>query len=350
MKRTLIASAIAAATFSGAALAQESNLPTVYGDIEYVVVHDNFDRGPSTIDHIDNGSTLGILHEHQITPNLTGFFKAEFKFVANDKSNSDGISRLDEAYVGVKGDEFGKIWIGSDDSLYEETIDEIHEFFELKNSITLNIGGLYDTGEGDLVQYLSPSFSGLTLGAAVQINGDNSAGGKAYPWQLSAAYEIDAFELAFAIDSNDGKREYSSNNVSGINAQNNENTYGFRGSYDLYDMRVTGQYQIRKDVADIYGLMGVYVMGRNQFALAYEYSGLKGDAKRAADGEHKRETVTLQALHNVSDNLYVYVEGYYGGGDKVYGYNEYKDADGNTAYGDYTDERSIAAVGLNYYF
>jgi|GEM_PF-4888215 len=33
MKKTLIASAVAAATFSGAAMAQDVNLPTLYGNV-----------------------------------------------------------------------------------------------------------------------------------------------------------------------------------------------------------------------------------------------------------------------------------------------------------------------------
>ncbi|MFW5824810.1 MAG: porin, partial [Marinobacter sp.] len=77
MKKTLIASAIAAATFSGSALAQDSNLPTIYGNIQYAGVWDNVDDGSSDFVHRDNGSTLGIIHSHMITPAIEGFFKIE---------------------------------------------------------------------------------------------------------------------------------------------------------------------------------------------------------------------------------------------------------------------------------
>src|SRR5690606_33042455 len=110
MKKTLIASAVAAATFSGAALAQESNLPTVYGNIQYVVKHTNVDGGGSSVEHADNGSTLGVTHDHEIAPGVTGFFKVELEGNADDKANSEGLSKLDEAYIGVKGDNFGKVW------------------------------------------------------------------------------------------------------------------------------------------------------------------------------------------------------------------------------------------------
>ncbi|MEX2475470.1 porin [Marinobacter sp.] len=329
MKKTLIASAVAAATFSGAALAQESNLPTVYGNIQLAVAHDSVDGGPSSLNHFDNGSTLGVLHDHEIAPGTEGFFKAELHFDADDNNGeNDGIYEIDEAYVGVRGDNFGQIWVGKDDSTYETAVTEISEFFEVA---VLNIGVDYTTGEGDLIQYRSPSFGGLTLGAGVQINGDVENADKSYPYQLAAIYNVDALELAVAVDSND-------------NGDNDgENTYGLRASYDMDALRLTGEFHTRKDVGDVYGVMGVYTLGANQFALAYEHA----KADNAADT--KRDTVTLQALHNVSDNLYVYVEGYLGGGDDIYGYDFEvgDDVGGNTPV---SDERSIAAVGATYYF
>ncbi|GAA3569079.1 porin [Marinobacter xestospongiae] len=323
MKKTLIASAIAAATFSASALAAD-NMPTVYGNIQYALAHDNFDGGPSTVDHFDNGSTLGVKHSHEIAPGLEGFFKLELDgFDADDKTKGRGRVRLDEAYIGVKGDSFGKIWVGSDDSLYERKIDQIANFYEVA---TISIGGSYSTGEGDLIQYETPSFGGLTLGAAVQVNGDVENAEKSYPYQLAAAYEMGGVELALAMDSND--------NHDG----NAENTYGLRAAYGADSFTVSAEYQTRKDAYDVAGLMGVYTIGANQFALSYELA----TADDANDTE--RDTVTLQALHNVSDNMYVYFEGYLGGGDEVYSYT---DSQGNTAS---TDERSIASVGAVYYF
>ncbi|MDO6443867.1 MULTISPECIES: porin [unclassified Marinobacter] len=327
MKKTLIASAIAAATISGTALAQESNLPTVYGNIQYVLTHTNVDGAGSDVEHSDNGSTLGVKHDHEIAPGITGFFKLELEGInADDKANSNGIDKLDEAYIGVKGDGFGQVWVGSDDSMYESAIDEIYNFYEVGS----NLGGNYDTGEGDLIQYLSPSFGGLTIGAAVQVNGDSTPGGKSYPYQLAAMYTVDALELAFAMDSNDGTTEYSSNSAD----INNENTYGLRASFNLDDLRLTASYETRKDVADVLGLMGVYTLGANQFALSYQLrdNDVSGD---------KDDTLALQALHNLSDNMYVYVEGYLSNADNAAQYT----LEGNSG-----DERTIAAVGAVYYF
>ncbi|MBC7193115.1 porin [Marinobacter sp.] len=351
MKKTLIASAIAAATFSGAVMAQGTmsaaemaakmeSMPTVYGNIQYAFAHDNFDGGPSTVEHFDNGSTLGVKHDHEIAPGITGFFKLELEGLNADDKNGDdngindgdfaGLTELDEAYIGVKGDSFGQVWVGSDDSTYERAVTEIAEYFEVA---TINQGVDYSTGEGDLVQYMSPSFSGLSVWAAVQVNGDadsRTGGTKSYPYQLAAVYEMDGLELAAAVDSND--------NGDG----NGENTYGLRASYNINDLRVTGEYHTRKDASDTFGVIGYYTIGANQFALSYEMTQYDDQAAEFAGLDSS--TITLQALHNLSDNMYVYFEGYLGGGDEVW---EYEDSQGNTAV---TDERTIASVGAVYYF
>ena len=346
MKKTLIASAIAAATFSRSVFAQAQmsaselaakmdSMPTIYGNIQYALVHSDVTGGESEIGHRDNGSTLGVLHDHEIAPGITGFFKVELEGInADDKAESSGIDALDEAYIGIEGDSFGQIWVGSDDSMYETSIDTIANFYEAAD---LSIGGSYETGEGDLIQYMSPSFGGLKLGAAVQVNGDSKTGGKSYPYQLAAIYTMDALELAFAMDSNDGNLLYSKDGSpdddgNPTTSSSNENTYGLRATYSMDNLSVTGEYQTRKDVGDTVGVQGVYTLGANQFALSYEM--FADDSAAEVDNN----TVTVQALHNVSDHMYVYFEGYLGGGD-----------DGAYGVGD-ESESSVAAVGAVYYF
>lgn len=344
MKKTLIASAIAAATFSGAALAEDpmtaselaakmDSMPTVYGNIQLAIIHENVDKGPSSLDFADNGSTIGFKHDHEIAPGITGFFKAELEFDADQKAGNSGLSGFDEAYIGVKGERFGKIWAGSDDSTYETAIDEIYNFYEYGSGM----GGSYDTGEGDLVQYQSPSFGGLTVGAALQVNGDSNGGKKSYPYQLAAMYEMDGLELAFAMDSNDGNTSYSSNTV-GSDA-NNENTYGLRASYNLDNLRLTGEYQTRKDVSDVYGVMAVYTMGANQFAASYQMTDYDKNNADATLADKSSDVWVAQVSHNLSDNMYVWIEGNLYGGDKVYAANN-----------GLSDQKSLAAVGAVYYF
>ncbi|MEQ5836439.1 porin [Marinobacter sp. NFXS9] len=332
MKKTLIASAVAAATFSGAALAQEANLPEVYGNIQLVYVNSNADGDSNQL--ADNGSTLGVKHSHELMPGVEGFFKAELEFDADNKASNGGLNSFDEAYVGVKGDSFGQVWVGSDDSTYESAIDEIANYYEYAGQ---SQGGSYSTGEGDLIQYRTPSFGGLTFGAAVQINGsgdDQYNGTNSYPYQLAAMYEMGGLELAVAMDSNDGATKYSKSFDAvdpANNDVNNENTYGVRASYSMDNLRLTGEFQTRKDVSDVYGLFAGYNMGSNTFAVSWERTAPD------ADGADDIDVYTVQALHNLSDHMYVYVEGYLGQGDDNYAYAD-------------EDQQTDLAIGTTYYF
>lgn len=348
MKKTLIASAIAAATFSGTASAQASlsaaelsakidSMPTVYGNIQYAVTHTDVEDGSSEVSHFDNGSTIGLKHDHEIAPGITGFLKLELEGIdADNKDNEDdnaGLNELDEAYIGIKGERFGQVWVGSDDSQYETLIDAIEEYYEVAS---LNIGADFETGEGDLLQYISPSFNGLTLHGAVAIQGDGDEqyDKKSYPYQLGVKYSTDMFMVALAMDSNDG-------------SGNAENTYGLHAAVTpvegatlglLYSTRSgdgidenagdPGDLELgNEDGQDLFGAYARYVLGANTFQVSYEQA-------EADENDLEASTVTLQALHNVSDNLYVYTEGYLRNND-----------DGNT-----DKDTTQLALGAVYYF
>lgn len=349
MKKTLIATAVAAATFSTGVLAQAGAesadsrasvlaqrldaMPQVYGNIQLAIVHEDIDNGSSQIGHYDNGSTIGVKHDHEIAPGITGFFKAELEFDADDKAGNGGLNAFDEAYIGVKGDSFGQLWVGSDDSTFESAIDEIANYYEVA---TQNLGGGYDTGEGDLIQYMTPSFGGFKLGAAVQFNGDGDSrtgSESSYPYQLAAMYEAGGIELAVAMDSNDGDRNYSrsfgelSDGVNIGTSTSNENTYGARASFEQDNVRATALFKTR-DSDHIYGVIGYYTLGANAFAASWE--------RASPDQGDDVDVFSLQALHNLSDHMYVYVEGYLGSGDNYQGLNQ--------------DDKTDLAIGGTYYF
>jgi hypothetical protein len=95
-------------------------------------------------------------------------------------------------------------------------------------------------------------------------------------------------------------------------------------------------------------VIGYYTLGKNQFALSYEATQYDDNASSPAAGLDS-DTITLQALHNLSDNMYVYFEGYLGGGDEVYIYDADGAADSVAEAIGVTDERAIASVGAVYY-
>ena len=97
MKKTLIASAVAAATLSSTAFAMDpanemqsmmDAMPTLSGNIQLAYVNNEMDNGTSKIgsnETYDNGSTIRITHDHEISAGVTGFLKMEYDVDADDK-------------------------------------------------------------------------------------------------------------------------------------------------------------------------------------------------------------------------------------------------------------------------
>jgi len=305
MKKTLIASAIAAtlsvnafadnpqseAADHAAQLAAKINsMPTVYGTIELVHVSKDFDSNttPNTHEFEDNGSTIGIMHEHAISEGVTAFAKAEFEFGADDKDSSNGIDTLDEAYIGLRGD-FGSVQVGSDETVYD-WVDV------LDTSEYDGLGDIDPTSfnEGDNLQYVSPVIAGgLTLGLTAPIDSDTTFGGA-----LAAKYAIDNLEvvLGYAIGREEGANEEG-------------DTIGLAATFTMDDLSLLAQYETQDEAGnaddgeDLWGLMGMYTMGQNVFALGYQSRSFDSNAKPEDEA-----SIYVQALHNMSDNAYIYLE------------------------------------------
>ena len=323
MKKTLLASAIAAATFSGSVTAMQTaselaermdSMPQVYGNVQIAYTYENSDENGDGNELFDNGSTIGLKHEHEIAPGVTGFAKLELQGIeSTEKGSGNGLTDLDEAYIGVRGDSFGQVWVGSDDSRYEALMGDYGNW--IYEIATLNPYNSATTGEDDQIQYVSPSFGGLTLHAGIQINGEsegtttidspvNVTDGaldttttpdeKSYPYQLGASYSMDTLTVSVVMDSNDG-------------AGSNENSYGLAVEYGMGALVLDAYFDMRggdtsQDGNEQMGYMATYNMGANTFRLSYEM-------QDADIGDASADVIMFQALHNVSDNMYVYVEG-----------------------------------------
>ncbi|MDX5300129.1 MAG: porin, partial [Gammaproteobacteria bacterium] len=95
MKKTLIATAIAASMASFAVSAADAK---IYGNIQLALPYADTETGTETESSYglkDNGSTIGIKGSHEIAPGLKGFFKAELEFAADDKAASKGLNKLE---------------------------------------------------------------------------------------------------------------------------------------------------------------------------------------------------------------------------------------------------------------
>ena len=314
MKKTLIASAITAATLSTSAFAMDpasdlaemlESMPDIYGNIQLAHLSTDTD-GVTSHEMIDNGSTIGFKHTSAISEGVEAFFKAEFHFDADDKGGESLGEELDEAYIGVRG-EFGSIQAGTDDTVYE-WVDKMDTF----EAVGIE-GDLATQKEGDNVQYVSPEIAdGLVIGVTAPVDSDTGFAGA-----IAANYSaIDNLEIAFAYG--------MARDEAGVDG---EDTIGLAASYAMDDLTLIAQYETQTDTEDFFGLQGMYTMGQNTFVLGY------GMNSYDPSGSEDQTSIYVQALHNMSDNMYVYLE-----------YLDVTDVDG----GD-TDADALA-VGATYAF
>ena len=291
-------------------MAQKLNqMPDIYGNIQFAEVMMNPRKGITTNEFKDNGSTLGIKHSHALTEGVDAFFKAEFEFAADNRSTSAGINKIDEAYIGLKGD-FGSAQVGSDDTVYEWI--NLIDTSELKRSgtgelakilidgagelarIQFDAAGNIIRNEGDNFQYTSPEISkGLVLGLTVPFDSDTTFGGAA-----AAKYTFNDFDfgVAYALGRQEGLYEVG-------------DSYGLSARYLMGDLTLIAQYEGRSKGQSLegrkfWGLEGLYVMGTNIFTLAYS------SVSHNPSSLSNTSKIYVQALHNLSSNAYVYLEYY----------------------------------------
>jgi predicted porin len=290
MKKTLIASAITAATLSTSAFAMDpasdlaemlESMPTIYGNIQLAHVSEDI-NDVTTNEFIDNGSTIGFKHSSAISEGMEGFFKAEFHFDADDNASANtGLGeKLDEAYIGVKG-EFGMIQAGTDDVVYEWV-----DMMDSYEAVGLD-GEVAALKEGDNIQYVSPEIAGgLMIGVTAPVDSDTTFGGA-----LAAKYAAENFEVVFAY----GLGREEAGDIA-------EDAMGLAGSFSIDDITLIAQYETQDKGEDFIGLQGKYAMGATSFKLGYGMSTFDNTTDTETTG------IEFQALHSLSDNMYVYLE------------------------------------------
>ncbi|WP_110650696.1 porin [Salinicola peritrichatus] len=320
MKKTLLATAIAGALGASAAAQaatvynQDGTQLDIYGNLQISYKNVKNESGNWEDELFDNGSTIGFSGQHIINPGLTGYFKAEFEFDADEqKGSGKGIDRGDQAYMGLKGN-FGDVRLGSWDPLIDDwTQDPIsnNEYFDNSDSTT-DIGGLYGNSladadediatdrEGDKFQYMSPVWSGLQFAIGTQYKGDAES-------EFNADHHLEGEGVSSGGSNASffGGLKYAYENFSLAAVYDDLNNYDLRVNGDKYE-------------ANAYGLLGQYTIDTLRVALKVEDT----DATYAGeDGDIMRYALGARYGYALSDNF---------AGD-VYGSYQYVDADEEVA-------------------
>ncbi len=307
MKKTLIASAIAAAAISTSAVAEDMTkdlsaridaMPTVYGNIQLAYGHTSVEPSggteTTTNDFFDNGSTLGIKHEHEIAPGITGFLKAEFDFNADQATggvNGNGTGfKLDEGFIGVKGG-FGSVLIGSEDTVYE-WVDMI-DFTEIGNFQ----GEIATDSEADQMQYVSPALGPVKVALSLPLTNETN-----YSGELAAMLSNDKLDVALAYSMGKEQAGTEFGDTIGLAATVKLNMFSIIGQYETRAANTVNGSDVDATELDLWALAVKAALGKSQLALGYRFS-----EDGAADAT-ERDMIFLQALHNLSDNMYAYIE------------------------------------------
>jgi len=270
MKKSIIAIAVSSAALASvSAYAAEGSTVDIYGNIQYAIT-DTEGAG----DFIDNGSTFGFKGETKVDEDLTAFFKYELEVDADEDNTA--IS-LDQAFVGLQGN-FGKVQVGSFDSIYNNAIQDSVDQFE-----ALAIASETLTGEGDTIAYFSPSFNGLELQASSQVNATNGNGNGV---TLVAKYSVDALTVAAGYDS--------------LGDSDNE-VVGFSVDYQVSPaLSVSAKTESTTDTQDLVGVATRYNYGAGDVYASAEVV--------SPDSADDYNEYAAGVTYSLASNVYVYGE------------------------------------------
>lgn len=297
MKKTLVAVAVTSAVFTAiSAQAADTSVDT-YGNIQLV-----YADGEDTAELTDNGSTFGFKGETSLKDDLVGFFKYELEADADEKT-SDVDVNLDQAYVGIKGN-FGKVQVGSFDSIYNNAIQDGVDQFEyagLNNSST--------TAEGDTVAYFSPVMNGLEVQVSAQITGDGESELDSTDDDYDSSVE-DGTALTVVVKYAMGDLSVAAGYDSLSNVVDSEETIGFSVGYDLGMANVVAKYE---DNADEGTNLGVAFSSDYSDGLVYG-SAQQVDQESGSDYDEYAVGATYNLDYD--GNTYVYAEAGQTGSDE----------------------------------
>lgn len=298
MKKTLVAIAVSSAALTSvSAFAAEDTVNfDVYGNIQ--LVYADSDSNDSEI--TDNGSTFGFQGSTAISDDLTGFFKYELEADADEKTSGVDVN-LDQAYVGLQGG-FGKVQVGSFDSIYNNAIQDTYDQFEY---FGVTNAGLTD--EGDTIAYFSPSMGGFEVQLSAQFKGKAESETSEIPTNrvnpttedgtaVTAVikYSVDALTIAAGYDSLENDFDRS---------EADSATYGVSATFQATPaLSVGAKYEEEEDQNSIIGLAARFNYGAGDVYGTYQ------NVDPDAAGSDDFNEYGLGVTYNLASNMYVYAE------------------------------------------
>jgi predicted porin len=205
MKKSTLALAVAAALATSVAVADT----TLYGSARVSVDYVSIDGGPDAWDVRNNSSRLGVRGEEDLGGGLSAIYQYEFGVDLTE--GSSGFESNRPKWVGLKGDSWGSVTLGTQWTSYYN-VAGVADIFNSNRSFAAATGYLGGPGLGPLnrnfasgqrmdntIIYMSPNFSGFSAEATLVMNGTSDLG--AVPdtsdgidlWQIAGKYKNGPF-------------------------------------------------------------------------------------------------------------------------------------------------------------
>ncbi|MAE20342.1 porin [Candidatus Poribacteria bacterium] len=322
MKKTLVAIAVSSAALTSVSVsaAEDTVNFDVYGNIQLAYVDSDADN---TGEIKDNGSTFGFQGSTAINDDLTGFFKYELEADADEKTTSGVDVNLDQAYVGLQGG-FGKVQVGTFDSIYNNAIQDTYDQFEVIGVHTAQL-----TAEGDTIAYYSPSFSGFEFQSSIAVKDADETNGPAAEEDKGTATTI---VLKYSVDALTAAIGYDDGNNTG---DGKSSTTGLNVTYQVSPaLSVGAQYEEVEDFSKAFGLAARFNYGAGDVYGTLQSVDLD---EKSAIGEDGYTAYGLGVTYNLASNMYVYAE---------YGQNASFDSNDDMT----ADDDKTTAIGATYLF
>ena len=252
MKKTLIALAVAGVVAAPAAFAATSNVD-IYGIIDGSVSKVDIEiGGVSVVDNVQTGNVGGIDASRfglKGTEDLGGGLKAIWQVESSLSVDVDTTIGKRNTFVGLAGG-FGTVIIGRHDTPEKLSTSKLDLFVDSVGDYNLSWTVL-DTRETNVLAYISPSFSGLSLAAAA-VAGEQATGpndGLADHYSLSATYENGPLYLGAGYTSMNKGYKLGAFSVGGYDIDpaatlvDDASTWRIGAGYSLGNLKLTAVYQ-----------------------------------------------------------------------------------------------------------
>lgn len=265
-------------------------------------------EGGGEKDGVDNGeefrnvgSRLRITAGHQITTDLRGFARVEWRFTGDERNQASGFDEVRNSYLGLESQQYGTVMAGNYDSFYDSYVMAPFDVY-IERGYEFAGGGVQ--ARGDSLGYISPDINGFQAVFSAKhfserglAETDQTSEGSVIATQGGLVYGTGPVSVALG---------YVEDTVRG--GGNGENRLGATATYAINDaVSARLGYETRDDSDTLgggferTGLGGSFATGAWSFYL--DYYNIDPD-----NADSNRDAWAAAAHYDISNSLDVFVE------------------------------------------